>query len=173
MHGCELPKDGSQRWVVRLTPPESFEKRLGDEGSVSERIWTLEEAVAFLPRLRAMVQPLLADAPELAKRFEQLKEARKRAARGAATDAELSALEQSFHDALDAYDQGFQAIAELGVSVKDPKIGLFDFYGRVDGRTVWLCWLYGEDTIRYYHELDAGFAGRKPLDCATKSRLLN
>ncbi|HUX86133.1 MAG TPA: DUF2203 family protein [Chloroflexota bacterium] len=42
-------------------------------------------------------------------------------------------------------------------------MGLVDFPAERDGRVVYLCWRRGEDQIHYWHELDAGFAGRQPL----------
>ena len=60
------------------------------------------------------------------------------------------------------------------MSVKDLDIGLCDFLGERDGRDVWLCWQYGEKQVGFWHELDAGFAGRHPLaDPATVHRLLH
>ena len=53
-------------------------------------------------------------------------------------------------------------VAELGVEVKAAD-GLVDFRTRLHGRTVLLCWKYGEDRVGFFHELDAGFAGRRPL----------
>ena len=50
------------------------------------------------------------------------------------------------------------------VFLKDPRTGLVDFRSVRDGRVVYLCWRLGEDRIRYWHDLDAGFAGRQPLD---------
>jgi hypothetical protein len=41
--------------------------------------------------------------------------------------------------------------------------GLCDFYSVMDGREVFLCWRLGEPEVSYWHELDAGFAGRQPL----------
>jgi hypothetical protein len=38
-----------------------------------------------------------------------------------------------------------------------------DFYGTLDGRDVFWCWMAGEDTIEYWHEIDAGFAGRQRI----------
>jgi hypothetical protein len=61
----------------------------------------------------------------------------------------------------------------MGVLIKDPQIGLLDFYGRIDGRLVYLCWRYGEEALGYYHELEAGFAGRRPLARETREKLLN
>ncbi|HTO97015.1 MAG TPA: DUF2203 domain-containing protein [Myxococcales bacterium] len=53
-------------------------------------------------------------------------------------------------------------VAELGVEVKAAD-GLVDFRSKLHGRTVFLCWKYGEERVEYFHELDAGFAGRRPL----------
>ena len=53
-------------------------------------------------------------------------------------------------------------VAELGVEVKAAD-GLVDFRSRLHGRTVLLCWRYGEDRVGFFHELDAGFTGRRPL----------
>ena len=53
-------------------------------------------------------------------------------------------------------------VAELGVEVKAAD-GLVDFRSRLHGRTVLLCWKYGEDRVGFFHELDAGFTGRRPL----------
>ncbi len=53
-------------------------------------------------------------------------------------------------------------LAELGVEVKAAD-GLVDFRSKLHGRTVYLCWKYGEERITHFHELDAGFAGRQPL----------
>jgi hypothetical protein len=52
---------------------------------------------------------------------------------------------------------------ELGVQVKDPDEGLVDFPALRRGETVLLCWKLGEDEIRYWHGLEDGFAGRRPL----------
>jgi hypothetical protein len=53
-------------------------------------------------------------------------------------------------------------LSELGVEVKAAD-GLVDFRSKLRGRTVLLCWQYGEDRVSHFHELQAGFAGRKPL----------
>jgi hypothetical protein len=52
---------------------------------------------------------------------------------------------------------------EIGCDVKDFKTGLIDFLGQHEGRDVSLCWRLGEEKINFWHELSAGFAGRKPI----------
>ena len=54
-------------------------------------------------------------------------------------------------------------LVELGVMFKGFDAGLVDFPGFMDGRPVFLCWQLGEDSVKYWHEEDAGFAGRQPL----------
>jgi hypothetical protein len=51
----------------------------------------------------------------------------------------------------------------LGVQVKDLDLGLLDFPWERDGEVVLLCWRVGEDEIGYWHGVDEGYAGRKPL----------
>jgi hypothetical protein len=51
-----------------------------------------------------------------------------------------------------------------GVELKDPATGLIDFRSRRQGRIVYLCWRLGEPRIDWWHELDAGFPGRQPLE---------
>lgn len=58
---------------------------------------------------------------------------------------------------------GLQEIARLGGVPKDLGLGLVDFPHRRGGQVVNLCWKFGEREIRFWHGLDEGFAGRKPL----------
>jgi hypothetical protein len=58
-------------------------------------------------------------------------------------------------------------VAELGdegIEVKDLDLGLIDFPGVREGEEVWLCWRVGEDAVEWWHGLEEGYAGRKPID---------
>ena len=55
-------------------------------------------------------------------------------------------------------------IQDTGVLIKDINIGLLDFPALRNGREVYLCWQHGEGDIAYWHEVDAGYAGRQPID---------
>ena len=55
-------------------------------------------------------------------------------------------------------------IEELGAEFKGIEQGLVDFPSVRDGEIVYLCWQYGEDRIDHWHTVDAGYAGRRPLD---------
>ncbi len=54
-------------------------------------------------------------------------------------------------------------ILDTGAEIKDINIGLLDFSAVKEGREVYLCWMYGEGEIAFWHEVDAGFAGRQPI----------
>jgi hypothetical protein len=56
-----------------------------------------------------------------------------------------------------------QELTGLGVQVKDLDTGLVDFPSLRDGEEVLLCWQLGEDEIGWWHTLEGGFAGRRPL----------
>jgi hypothetical protein len=56
------------------------------------------------------------------------------------------------------------AIQEAGIVVRDIDRGLIDFPAIRDGQEVYLCWELGEDRVAWWHELDAGYGGRQPLD---------
>ncbi len=72
-----------------------------------------------------------------------------------------------------AFENSWRQVAEAGGVIKDTSTGLVDFYGYVGGRPVWLCWMFGETTIEFYHELDSGFSERRPIGPEAPARLLN
>ena len=61
----------------------------------------------------------------------------------------------------DEWRENLKAINELGGYVKDPTVGLLDFYSWLDGELVFLCWQHGEETIVFWHGLHEGRSGRK------------
>jgi len=63
-------------------------------------------------------------------------------------------------------DQMQAAVAKIdawGITLRDIDTGLIDFPALASGRQVWLCWRLGEGPVEWWHELDAGFSGRRPL----------
>lgn len=60
--------------------------------------------------------------------------------------------------------QLLESIQEQGCLVKDLDIGLLDFPTLYRGREVYLCWRLGETGISFWHDIDAGFRGRTPID---------
>jgi hypothetical protein len=130
-----------------------------------EKRFTLEEANAALAEVRPLAERMVEVRRELTETTAKL-ERRRLAVAG--NGGGLSVQEtQEFQEL--AVKQGMElarcieAIAEIGAQVKDLDRGLLDFPAQRDGEDILLCWHVGEDEIRYWHGLDEGFAGRKPL----------
>ncbi len=64
----------------------------------------------------------------------------------------------------DRLDAILHKLQDMSIEVKDLSIGLIDFPALRDGRVVYLCWKYNEGRIQFWHEIEAGFAGRQPID---------
>lgn len=71
----------------------------------------------------------------------------------------LSRLVGSF----DRLDELIHSIQDAGALIKDINTGLLDFPALKDGQEVYLCWKHGEYDIQFWHEVEAGFAGRQPI----------
>ena len=85
----------------------------------------------------------------------------------AAADAGRGTTPAAAHRDLDAAMDRLQdyvaELTEIGCELKDYRTGLVDFVGRHQGRDVLLCWRLGEDRVGFWHELNAGVAGRRPV----------
>ena len=147
------------------------------------RVLSIEEANALVPQLNEMVGAQLSIGDDIQRLVSDLyQEVGPSGTEDGAEmvdvtvypsdEARVRKLKLSLAEAARTYKRGWLEVQKLGAVVKDTTTGLLGFYGRVDERMVWLSWRYGEDTIGYYHELDAGFAGRKPLS-DVKQRMLN
>ena len=89
-------------------------------------------------------------------------EARRRLADGAPATA-AAAAGKGVSEAFLELQAGMAAFERRGDRPRDLDRGLIDFPALRDGREVYLCWIDGEDDIGFWHDLDAGFAGRQPL----------
>jgi hypothetical protein len=61
---------------------------------------------------------------------------------------------------IDSYQR---ELMELGIQLKDRRLGLVDFPSEVNGQSALLCWRLGETEVQYWHDEEAGYAGRQPL----------
>ena len=125
-------------------------------------VFTVESANRTLPLVRRIVEDLVR---QYARWQQRLKECEIAAAGVLSSQrAETAALQREVQT-LAAEIEGFvEELASLGAEAKAPlDAGLVDFPGEIDGRPVYLCWRLGEPTIQHWHEIDAGFAGRQPL----------
>jgi hypothetical protein len=132
---------------------------------VPPRFFTVEQANELLASVRPLAERLV----EHRRTLRELQEKRDAiatavAGNGAGVDPQLVAdLDERIRDELRGVAQSVNGIHGLGAAVKDPDTGLVDFPAMRQGEEVCLCWRVGEDEIEYWHGLEEGFAGRKPL----------
>lgn len=125
------------------------------------KLFNIEEANVLLPTVRRILTSL----SRAHGRATALREAAQRAGEGAAESGGGFMTEGvAYVGALMALAEGAAELEALGVQLKDFERGLVDFPAMRDGRVVLLCWQLGEgDRIEWWHDLEAGFAGRQPL----------
>lgn len=123
------------------------------------RYFTLDEARAALPQVKALMEQVQAARREILRLRPETLPVIQRAAMNGGNKAmgELTVHVMQL-------EAGIKGIMALGAVIKDVDAGLVDFIGLRNGREVYLCWRYGEDNIDFWHELNAGFAGRRPID---------
>ena len=130
------------------------------------KLFTVEQANAVLPLVRAITTDLVRLSREVIERRERL--ALLSAGRGAGgarilTREELAQIEEELEKDSEQLQAYVDELRELGVEPKSGPEGLVDFPAMMDDRLVFLCWKLGEPEVLHWHELDAGFRGRQSL----------
>lgn len=129
------------------------------------RFFTVEEANAALPLVKAICQDLSTLSRELVDRRERL--ALLLTGRDEGRDdmyrQELTQIEEELERDSDRIEAFVQELRDLGLEPKNALEGLVDFPSKMDDRTVLLCWKLNEPEVLYWHELEDGFQGRQPL----------
>ncbi len=77
--------------------------------------------------------------------------------------AEVRVLRLRMQGVIDQMTAAVARIDSLGITLRDIERGLIDFPALAGGRQVWLCWQLGDGEIAFWHELESGFGGRRPL----------
>jgi hypothetical protein len=140
-------------------------------------LFTLEEVNALLPRLKRLVAEQMERRSSIEDHLGEL--AKTLGTLPDTMDLEDSdsprvrALKRELVERIEAYQSAWREVEVLGAVLKDPREGLLDFQGQVDGKRVWLCWKFGEDAVTHYHSLESGFAGRRPIEPEMRRRHLN
>ncbi|MBA2373091.1 MAG: DUF2203 domain-containing protein [Chloroflexi bacterium] len=126
------------------------------------RFYDLDEANAVLPELDAVLQVLAGQRAELV-RLRDHALARSAGPEEPLSDEEVRLLRLRMQGLVDQMAAGVVRIDTLGITLRDIESGLVDLPALVAGRQVWLCWRLGEPRVDWWHELDSGFGGRRPL----------
>src|SRR5687768_6711184 len=125
------------------------------EPGEAQRTYSLEEASGMLDGLREMLERIREARKVILSSAEMIE--RDAATNGGGTESSASL------EAMTTLRQGVETLSKQGIVLRDADTGLIDFPAEREGRLVYLCWRPDEERITHWHEVDAGFGGRKPL----------
>ncbi len=132
---------------------------------MAERYFTFEEAnkqVAWLNEVFDSIEPFQTRADELAKEVAALRR-RVLSNGGGNVENEIRKRRAAIREAAETIEARMAEVGERGIIVRSIPQGLVDFPHLQEGREVYLCWIRGETEIGFWHDTDAGYAGRQPL----------
>jgi hypothetical protein len=131
------------------------------------RRFTLAEAQSFLPELDRLLRgaiDLKAEFDEAEREMQSFQE-RVMMMGGMVVDRDRALEARNRRDsAAGRLRAAIEQVQEIGCLIKDLDIGLIDFPTVYQGTEVYLCWKLGEPAIEYWHGVDEGYRGRKPID---------
>ena len=127
-------------------------------GPAFPKLFTVEEANSLLPGLREILEEIWLHRDALREKAPHLEPILRAAGAngGGRVGSEYGVEAYNLYLAV-------ERIRELGVVLKDLDVGLLDFPHEREGRVVFLCWHLPEERVGYWHEIEAGYAGRQPL----------
>jgi hypothetical protein len=132
---------------------------------MSEKLYSVDDVNQLLPQVIARWETVMQLRSQLKGLYQELEAAGAPPGQPAPADASPKvARDRAVFDGLaDALKDEVEAISATGCVIRDIESGLCDWEGEHEGRVVWLCWRYGERECGWFHELDAGFRGRRPI----------
>jgi hypothetical protein len=143
---------------------------MSTQQTIRRKTFSVEEANATLPLVRAIVKDLAELSAHVAERRERLaalSPIRDRHS-GDPYQEEVDQIEEELEQDTERLREYVRELLDLGVEPKGATEGLVDFPAVIGGREVFLCWKLGEPEVLYWHDREAGFAGRQPLRTPTK-----
>ncbi len=134
--------------------------------SAAVRTFTVREANAALPLVRAIVTDLVQLGRDVAQRRQRLLSVARTNRRRAKDpyEEELAQMERELEADSRRIMEYVDELRQLGVEAKSATDGIVDFPSIRNGRMIYLCWQLGEPEVAYWHECDAGYRGRQRID---------
>ena len=126
---------------------------------VRRRWFTVEQANRALPLVGRIAGDVVAQHEELGR----LQKARSALGQTGPRE-QIEPIEQRAGEVVARLNDLIDELGRIGCDLKDLQSGLVDFPGRRNGKGILLCWKPGERRVEYWHEANAGFAGRRPVD---------
>jgi hypothetical protein len=133
---------------------------------VESRRFTIDEANQLLMELRSELEQLKRMQQAARVKYEEMRDIREVGYKSDGNLIMLSDYQETKREFDTIVEQANQVLGEInqrGCRVTDVETGLIDFPAEIDGSAVYLCWQKDEPAVAYYHGLEEGFAGRRPL----------
>ncbi len=131
------------------------------------RRFTLREAESLLPEIEKAIREAVSLKSQMDEVESKLQSITQRVIMmgGILIDREAIYAQRLLHDRnAERLKTTLEGVQESGCIIKDLDVGLIDFPTLFRNREVYLCWKMGEPGIQFWHGVDEGFAGRKPID---------
>jgi hypothetical protein len=128
------------------------------------RTFTPAEANSALSEVRPIAERMVAVRARLHELQSEQRDVVQIIAGNGSGYAVSEARTEDFDAAAVEFTSCLEQLGSLGVQVKDPETGLLDFPAVREGEDVLLCWRVGEEAVEFWHDLEEGFGGRKPID---------
>jgi len=125
---------------------------------MEKRFFTVEEARQLLPSLKELMGQVMV----ISHRLEEYRDLVQELADSASSNTG-GPEGTAYLDIVISLQSCLTQLQETGCVLRSLQDGLIDFPHLKQGREIYLCWKYGEEDIRFWHEVDEGFAGRTPL----------
>jgi hypothetical protein len=120
-----------------------------------ERLFTVEEANTMLPELRGTLEAMREARAVVMRNAERV--------RGNVAGNGGGRESSEYSEALALLKRETERLSAASILLRDVETGLIDFPSERDGRPMFLCWKLGEDEVAFWHPIDTGIAGRRPL----------
>ena len=127
-----------------------------------QRIFNVDEANRTLPLVRRIVEDVVRQHRLWREKILEL-DLVSSSSRAEEPRLRAEVLEKEAQELAREIDGYQKELEELGIQLKDRRLGLVDFPSELSGKRVYLCWRLGEAEVQFWHEEDAGYSGRQPL----------
>lgn len=133
---------------------------------MTKREFSVDEANQMIPQLRSMLEQLRDLQGNARQKYEEMRDIREV---GYRKDGNLIMLadyknsKKMFDSVVNQANSLLSEIHQFGCRVTDVEMGLVDFPAVIEGKDVYLCWQLKESHVEFYHGIDEGYAGRRPL----------
>ena len=133
------------------------------------KLFTLEEANQLLPEVRQILKEMRSCQGQIQKleekkAVEELSWLREDGTVSPEAQKQVVHLQRQIELEGKQFEEEMEKLNHLGGQIKGLEEGLVDFFSQRGGGLVCLCWKEGEDQIRFWHDLESGFAGRRPIE---------